>query len=215
MKRVALHLAAVLLLTFAIPQLASAGVTLDFGLKGGVALANILETWNGEKYPSTSPVIGPVVGGFAAFNLNKVLTLQPEVYFLTQGGIWEETNFDLVQKWEHVYKYIHVPVLAKVHLVPDGKMVPILFAGPSVDFLLSANRKYWEDGVLVEEGDYDSKKTNFSAVFGGGVEFKMEKVTLILDVRYALGLTNILVNDAEENWSLKTRGLMFMAGIGF
>ena len=215
MKRAALLLVAVLLLTFAVPQLASAGVTFDLGLKGGVAIANILETWNGEKFPTTSPVIGPVVGGFAAFNLNKVLTLQPEVYFLTQGGIWEETNLDLTQKWKHVYKYVHVPVLAKVHLIPDGKMVPILFVGPSVDFLLSANRKYWEDGVLVEEGDYDSKKTNFCVVFGGGVEFKMEKITLVLDVRYDLGLTNILGGDAEENWSLKTRALMFLAGIGF
>ena len=57
------------------------------------------------------------------------------------------------------------------------------------------------------------KSTDFSAVFGTGLEYAMNKITLILDVRYNLGFTNI--NIKGEETSIKNKAWMFMLGIGF
>jgi hypothetical protein len=149
-------------------------------------------------------------------NLSRTLAIQPEAYYLTQGGTYLDsisgTEFKYIDRWN----YIHVPVLAKLRFMPDKKLTPVLFAGPAVGILLSAHYKYFVDGV--EEFDKDIKaafkSTNFSAVFGGGVEYKMDKIMLLLDIRYDLGLANIdSSNDPTDE--LKTRALMVMVGVGF
>jgi len=89
-------------------------------------------------------------------------------------------------------------------------------AGPAVSILLSAHYKLFIDDV--EQYDKSSteylKKTRFSVFFGGGLEYQMDKLKLLLDIRYDLGLTNI---DAENDPTdqLKTRAFMFMVGVGF
>lgn len=217
MKKASLVFLSVLLLAAFFPRPAAAEVTFDLGIKGGVSLANTMELYDGEKFPTTSPLISPVFGGFVAINLNNVFTFQPEVHYLMNGGIWEEEFGGIAQKWKHTYRYIHVPLLAKFHLIPKGKAIPILFAGPAVDLLLSTNDKYWEDGVLIFDGAFEEplKKMSLSAVLGGGVEFKMDTLLVVLEVRYNLGLNNIVKDPGEFNYSLKTKALMIMAGVGF
>ncbi len=38
---------------------------------------------------------------------------------------------------------------------------------------------------------------------------------LILDIRYDMGLSNILKAEYADDWSIKNKALMFVAGIGF
>jgi hypothetical protein len=214
MKKAFLVCLSVLVLVAFVPRPAAAEVTFDLGIKGGISFAKTMEIYDGEKYSSRA-LKGPIFGVFAAINLSKLLTFQPEVYLATQGGIWGE-DMDGSFKWEHAVKYIHIPLLAKFHLIQEGKMIPILFMGPSVDFLLSAKEKFWIDGVLEDEGSFKEylKSLHFSAVFGGGVEFMMEKLMLVLEVRYCLGLVNTL-KDPDPGQSYKYRTLMVMAGVGF
>ena len=202
-------------LTF-VPRQAEAEVTFDLGLKGGISFANTLEVYEGTKYPTTSALTGPVFGVFVSINLNKTFSFQPEAYLLTQGGIWEDEFEDVAYKWEHAVRYIQVPLLAKIHLVQDKSMTPVLFAGPAVDILVSANERAWIDGVL----DYDEsfkdyvKGLHVGAIFGGGVEFKLETLMLSLEVRYNLGLVNT-IKDPDPGQSYKYRTLMVLAGVGF
>jgi hypothetical protein len=95
-----------------------------------------------------------------------------------------------------------------------GKTIPVIFAGPAINFNLSAKGKIFEDDVLVDEYEFKDwvKSPTLSLVFGGGAEMKMEKFMLILDLRYDLGLTNP-VEFPDENVKFGT--LMFMVGIGF
>ena len=212
MKKRMLVLTVVLLVAAFVPQPVAAAVDIDLGVKAGVSLASYKWTDSSASESLTRPVFGV----FFAFNLNKTFAIQPEVYYLTHGGTGSYDFEGTTYKWDDTYNYIHVPVLAKVRLMPNGKLTPIIFAGPAVGFLLSARSKYYVDGVLEDDMDIkeDLKSTNFSVVFGGGVEYKLDKLMLVLDIRYDLGLANIdSWNDPTD--TLKTRALMFMVGVGF
>ena len=199
-----------------VPRQAEAEVTFDLGLKGGVSFANTTEVYDGVKYPTTSALVAPVFGAFVSINLNKMFAFQPEAYLLTQGGIWEEDFEEMTFKWEHAVKYIQVPLLAKVRLVQDKTLTPVLFAGPAVDILVSANERFWIDGVLEYDQSFKDyvKPLHVGAVFGGGVDFKLDKVMLCLEVRYNLGLVNT-IKDPDPGQSYKYRTLMVLAGVGF
>lgn len=211
MKKVLVVFAVVLLLATFAPQRASAEVTFDLGVKGGLSLAKIkLDEVEAEDFGSLKK---PVVGAFFSLNLNDFFSVQPEIWLIQHGGSMEDVLKEAVYKYELVFSYIHIPVLAKVRLMKEGQVKPILFAGPAVGFLTKAVERYYIDGVLDEEADVKEylKSTNFGAVFGGGVEFVMDKLLLILDIRYNLGLANI--NDGEE--SIKANAVLITAGIGF
>jgi len=211
MKKGLVVLSAFLLVAAFVPRPAAAAV--DFGLKGGLALSNL--TWTGggpaESYDNVQK---PVFGAFVAFNLSPMFAVQPEVYYWTGGASAEETDGTDTYKMELLFNYIHVPVLAKFRF-GTGQLKPILFAGPAVSFLTTATEKMYFNGVLEDEMDVKPflKGTDFSAVFGTGLEYAMNKITLILDVRYNLGLTNI--NLKGEETSIKNKAWMFMLGIGF
>ncbi len=213
MKKGLLVFAVALLFAAFVPRPVAAAINIDLGVKAGVSMASY--KWRDFTSASKS-LTRPVFGAFFAFNLSKSFAIQPEVYFLTQGGTWLDEGAVISQKWVDLYKYIHVPVLAKFRFMPDKKWTPILFAGPAVGFLLSAHQKYYEDGVEVWDKDNKPwfKSTNFSVVFGGGVEYKLEKLMLVLDIRYDLGLANIDAGGIAID-TLKTRALMFMLGVGF
>ena len=197
------------------PRPAGAQATFDFGLRGGVSMAKI--TWADEEESDPSGnLLQPMFGIFLAVNFNKFFTFQPEIYYLTNGGKWEETFEGYDYEWIDKLPSIHIPLLAKFHLMPDNSLKPILFAGPALDFILSAKEWFYEDGTLIYEDEFTDyiKKTNFSLVFGGGIEAALDKITLILDVRYVIGLTNLIkVPDPGE--TVKTKALMIVGGIGF
>jgi hypothetical protein len=213
MKKVLGVFVAMLILAAFVPRPAVAGVTFDLGIKGGISLARVNWVDLGVEDPSTM-LTQPVFGAFVAINLNQVFTVQPEVYLLTRGGKWSEPIGESINTWTEKWKFIHIPLLAKVHLMQGGKTIPVLFAGPAVNFNLSAKGKVFTDGAL--DYDYEFKEyvksPTLSLVFGGGAEMKMEKIMLILDIRYDLGLTNP-VKFVDENAKFGT--LMFMVGIGF
>ena len=188
MKRCVVVCAVVLLLAAfaAVPAAAAAAVDFDMGIKAGVSMA----TYKWTDSETSQSLTRPVFGVFAAFNLNKSFAIQPEIYYLVLGGVSQDDFDGTNYKYIDYDNYIHVPVLAKYRFMPDKKLSPVLFAGPALSFLLSAHYKFLLDGV--EQYDKSStaflKKTRFSAVFGGGLEYQMDKLKLLLDVRYDLGL---------------------------
>jgi hypothetical protein len=213
MKKVLGVLCAFLALAAFAPRPASAA-SIDLGFKGGLSLSNLNWTGGGpaDEYCNLNK---PVFGAFLAFNLDPTFAVQPEVYLWQGGACWEEEYEGYEYRADLIFTYIHVPVLAKVHLIKEGKVRPILFAGPAVSFLTKAVQKFYEDGVLMEEDDIKEylKGTDISAVLGGGLELTLSKIMLVLDVRYNLGFTNI--NNKGDETSIKNKAIMIMAGIGF
>jgi hypothetical protein len=201
------------LLGVCMPGPAAAEVTLDLGVKGGISLAKAVWVDEGLEDPSTL-LLQPVIGAFVSFNVSKAFALQPEVYFLTRGGEWTEEGPETTTKWVEKWGYVHIPVLAKLRLKPGSKTVPVLFVGPALNFNLSASGKIYEDDVLVDEYEFAEyvKSPTWSFVFGGGAEIRMNKLLLVFDVRYDLGLTNPITYIDEE---VKLGTWMVMVGIGF
>ena len=153
-----------------------------------------------------------MVGAFYTFSFGPKFAIQPEAYYATNG---EKESFpeDSFIIYKERLNYIHVPVLFKFKF-GEGGFTPLLFAGPYLSFLMSGTGTEYEFNE-----SYDAKPSHKSTVyglsFGLGLEKKLAKVMLVLDVRYNLDLVRNDIADIKEPWSSKTRVLTFMIGIGF
>lgn len=212
-----------LLLTMFMPRPALSETTFDLGIKGGVSFARF---WVGGPEPvvtrlTENALVRPVLGVFFSINLNKAFAIQPGIYYLTHGGAEEFEDIDNpgdFYKDRVIFNYLHVPVLAKLRLMQNVKATPVVFAGPAVEVLLSAKSKSWLNGVPQEDEDFTSalKRLAFGLDFGLGVEYLLNKVLLVFDVRCALGLSNIA--GSEDNIldvKFKTRTFLATVGVGF
>ena len=168
---------------------------------------------SGDEIEGLDSKIGLALGGFVDVPLgtNSPLSIRGEVGLVNKGAKAEEGSATLKLNLD----YIEVPVMVKYNIPVEGNLMPNLFAGPVVGFLMSAKQKYEFDG---DEEEMDVKEflksTDFSLCFGGGVDIVMgTSSVLTLDVRYELGLTNVL--DQDGDGELKNNAFMFGVGWGF
>jgi hypothetical protein len=208
MKKAVLVLAVVLLVTAFFPQEAAAKIDFTLGLRAGVSMSNI--SWSDDDGTEHS-LVKPTFGLVGAFPLSQVLAIQAEIDYVTMGEWWEEEPWKTIE----TYNYLQIPVLLRAHLVRGGSTRPFLLAGPVVGFLMSAHHKDYFNGELDDDTDateYHSS-TDFGAAFGAGTDFMVKKLKLFVDIRYYLGLSNTYSD--SEMFSMKTRALLFAAGIWF
>ncbi len=205
MKRALVVFVAVVALAAFVPQDLGAGV----GFKGGLNFATWKYVGPLDLESAFVNLKGPVVGGFFSLGLGPV-AIQPEIYYSRRGVRLEEAP-----AWmEFQLNYVEVPVLVKITVLP-GPFGPYLAAGPYGSFLLTA-KGLMSDGDLEVSEDIksDFKSTDYGLVFGGGIEFKLAVVKLIVEGRYTMGMANI-VADPGEGESAKNKGFSVLVGIGF
>lgn len=218
MKKGLSLLSAVLILGALLPGPLAAEGAFDWGVKGGLALSK--NTWS--TGPKSGTLSKPVLGAFLSFSLSKTLAIQPEVFFLIAGGRDEWEVGGVTARYDSLQTFIHVPVLAKIRFIKEGRWTPTIFAGPAANFLLSTKGRYYEDGEFIYEDPEEEvreyfgvRNVTYSLVFGGGAEWKLnDKMILVLDIRYSLMLTRLNGVDFEAG-SWTTNALMFMMGVGF
>jgi hypothetical protein len=205
---------AVLIVAAVGPRTVFAAADFDLGLKGGLSLAQIRFTGDVSS-EGLSLLAKPVFGAFFAYHISPMFSIQPEIYFLTQGTLRDQTIGDTELRTEQVLGYIDIPILAKARFMAGRSARPVVFAGPAVSFLTKATQRFYTNGALGDEYDLKPflKGTNFSAVFGAGLEYSLKKVFLVLDVRYDLGFVDI--DTKSETVFMKTRALLLMVGVGF
>ncbi len=184
----------------------------DFGIKGGLNLSWYAVTAEPGFEWTSHNLTGFTVGAFYTFSLGPKFAIQPEAYYATYGEKESDPGDSFIYYKEQL-NYIHVPVLFKFKL-GEGGFTPILFAGPYLSFLMSATGTDYEFEESFDVKPYH-KSTVYGLTFGLGLEKKLEKVLLVLDVRYNMDLVRNDVADVEEPWSSKTRVWTFMVGIGF
>jgi hypothetical protein len=196
MKKGILLCALVLFLAAVLAAPALAATKINFGLKAGASFSNV--KWSDDDGSETM-LVQPTFGGFILVPLGSTLAIQPEVNYIVHGEKWE----DVTEK----FSYIQIPVLVRVKLMQEGKIVPVLFAGPSVGFLMTAN----ESGF----GDVTEffKSTDFGAVVGVGGVFGQGNMKGLVDLRYLFGFTNNYA--AELGYSMKTAAFVLSAGVIF
>lgn len=159
---------------------------LQFGVKGGLNLANL----SGDV-SDTKMKIGFMVGGFASYEVNEQLSVQPELMF-SQAGCKYDIGSDT---YKINLNYIVLPVMVKYSFGDIN-----LQAGPQIGFLLSAE----DDGEDIKDG---MKSVDFGLNIGAG--YQMDKIGI--EARYNLGLSNI--NDGTGE--VKTNGIQILVSYKF
>ena len=198
MKKSLLVCAAVVILAGLVSSPVAAATKFSFGVKAGVSLAD--NKWSddtGEEKALTRLTFG----GFAIYNLTPTLSIQPEINYLMTGEWWDITDSTNIEE----FTYLHIPVLLKARLMKEGKVIPVVFAGPSIGFLLKARDQNKDVKVFF-------KDTDFGADFGVGAEMGAGNMRLLFDLRYYLGLANVW---RGPSFSMYNRTFILTAGLIF
>ncbi len=181
------------------------------GIKAGINLANL----SGDDIEETDMKIGLAVGGFITYGFTEMFAVQPEVLFMMKGAEYTETDpliGDITAKFK--LNYIEIPVLVKVMIPTTGNVKPVIFAGPAVGFLMSANVEAEALGISIDDDIKDETKSiDFGLAFGAGVGFEITQGTITLDARYTLGLTTI--DDTADEFDVKNGVISIMGGFSF
>lgn len=165
------------------------------GLKGGMNLSN----FGGARVIKSDYNTGMNVGAYISIPVAGTLSIQPELLLSRKGG--NRTAYDdsdmpvdgFVAPPIRTYingratsDYLEIPLLFKLDAADPGDRVrPVLFAGPSVGFLLST-KSDWHGYQLEEEYQDHLNSTELGLVIGGGVEV----AGLSIDARYNLALSS-------------------------
>jgi hypothetical protein len=211
-------------LLFALLLLAATAVQAQLGIKGGISLASLAEEAfsSSEEYDATS-YLGFQGGLFAELPISDGFAIQPEILFIQKGGKLEgllgETNLR--------YNYLEVPILAKIKAgSTDGSGIGLFFyGGPFVSYALNGSIE--REGALIDgkididfndsnDDEINQRRIDWGAAFGLGVNLG----PLLVDLRYDLGINNLLDDDlgtqgADNEPYLRTRSIGLTLGYVF
>ena len=157
------------------------------------------------------------IGGFFNFALNKVLSLEPEIYFTQKGTQHSEDIAAGVLTSSINLSYIEIPFLLKlsIPLGEDFLVRPRIFGGPTVAYKLSAkfiNRFESYGGSEDETADLgDIKRWETGMIVGVGADFDVKGGVFTADVRYGWSLATISTDPPDK----RNKVLRFMIGFAF
>lgn len=176
---------------------------IQFGVKGGINFTNMTSDFIIDKEYET----GFYIGILAEIPFGSKFSLQPEVFYSTQGTKGKDILLTVPYPGapavppidiEYNLDYIQIPILAKIYLINNLS----LELGPSFNFLVNDERAYANSSVTAIGQSFE---------FGGvaGVSYKI-KSGFFANARYFTGFTDAL----EEDY-LESRNYGFSIGIGY
>ncbi len=182
---------------------------MQIGPKAGLNIANVVG--DDVEVLNLDSKTGFNGGIFFMFQFGDLFAIQPEAYYSMKGATYKEDGGELTLTLD----YFEVPLLLKLIIPVEGSNIrPSIFAGPAIGFNTTAKVKVEFDGES-EEVDLkdDTKSTDFSLVFGGGLGFMVGNNELGFDIRYILGLSSI--DDSSDEVDLKNTAFSFNVYFGF
>jgi hypothetical protein len=201
MKKIIIALACVLAVS---TNLAFGQLHLKVGPKIGYN-ASILSTSIDEV--SSQFKSGFQLGVFV--RLGTKMYLQPEVYYTTQGGVFEGP----ASSWKQTITLgsLDVPLLAGISFFNTDMLNVRIHAGPVASFIV--NRKIEDEGTVGPVKESDIKNINWYLQAGAGID--VWKFTL--DIRYQLGLNKIISDVTIQNQTVdfNTSNNVWVVSLGF
>lgn len=196
------------------------------GIRGGFSMFTV------KNFPVAQEGLrledGVVFGNFNAISfeigLSPMFAIQPEVNYIQKGGKLKssgESDFSLRVKMD----YLETPLLAKLRL-GKGPFKGYVIAGPSVGYALNGETKLTIDDFRTKDKiefddtfGSDGRKDNrwdFSAIAGGGVQYKIGPGSIVLDARLAYDFNdyNKFEGSAPDSHK-KTRWEGLSASLGY
>jgi hypothetical protein len=160
---------AVLVILVLVASVASAQL-INAGPKVQLNFANL----GGDRTTGLTSATLVSFGGFATYKVDPINIVGEVLY--------DQKGCSLVNTL--TLGYLGINVLASYPIPMEGNLKPMVFAGPSVGFLMSAS----QGGVDVKNS---VAGTDFGIIIGAGASYKLGTGAILLDVRYSLGLANI------------------------
>ena len=100
----------------------------QFGLRVGGNSAKLTGNDLEDIEATVKSKVGFVGGVFLAFNLGKMITIEPEILYTMKGGTVEDTTGEYSEK---IYgDYLEIPLLIKVKIPLPGIKPVVLFLCP-------------------------------------------------------------------------------------
>lgn len=173
--------------------------SLSGGLKVGLNVADMY----GDDISAAE--VRPLFSGgvFLTYRPSEILAIQPEVNFTMKGAEVSRSALGGDTPSSYEFGYLELPLLFKAYLPGSLAGRPNLFAGPALGIKLYGE----DDGADLDDS---VQPTEASMVFGGGLEIPFGRRSLILDLRYTLGLTDTFDNAGD----LDARTGTFAASVG-
>jgi hypothetical protein len=221
------HWTGTLLLVLAFAFSASAQTT--FGVKSGVAIQKVY----------TSDGLGAVAPNFQnltefQFGVNAdvpvfgALSFQPELLYTTKGfgldqGFEQElfgTQVPLEASAKSKFRYLEVPLLAKVTFGDPSGPQAYFVAGPTFGYALSGQLQtrarvlvsFDLPNVDINLNDINYERLEIGAAVGAGVQFPVGPLKLFADARYQRGFTELYDIPLVEE-KVRNTGVAISAGL--
>ena len=166
-------------------------------------------------------------GVFAQFALTDWAMIQPELTMVERGAVVETRRIGGADAPQEVretleLRYVTVPVLAKLRGPTWGRLRPSVFVGPSVGISMAPSSVSALQSVTGEDAtqsrDVSVQQTEVAAVTGVELSYALsDGRALLLDLRYACGLTNVVPTDetVAPDASIHSRTLSLSLGYVF
>ncbi len=142
--------------------------------------------------------------------LGKKIYVQPEVNWLTRGGVFKNDQAAQPIKEEIDIKTIEIPVLVGWRIINLGVANIRILAGPSASIVQNNEIKTFEgEGYIAPIKDSDIKDMIWGFNIGGGVDVLM----FTIDVRYQMGLNEVITK--VENFDFNSKSNVFAVSLGW
>lgn len=195
-------------------SVAPAQTPLSLGLQAGVNFANS----STDPDLSLSSKTGMMVGGFVEVPLSPVIYITGEVFYIQKGAELSLLGFDSKFKLD----YLEIPILLKAKFDAQG-FTPFVFAGPNFGINVSSEieASYGGFGGSADIKDW-VESLDMAIDFGAGGEIPVAPTTsLVVSIRYSLGLTDAFKEPADpdfsdfSNMTWKNTGVQLVVGVRF
>jgi hypothetical protein len=186
-----------------------------FGVKGGLNLAKLkFSEENADQWKSDP---GFQAGLFCTLKLNKMIMIQPEIYYVSKGVRINDTYFDLEMASTVKLDYIEVPLLLKVLLLPGKRALqPALFVGGYWAYNISAKSTFEFAGERVEDDIKEQITQEDHGILAGiSIDWKTGIGKIVLDFRFSLGMKTLRKDGEEDEFKVKNKSMAFMIGYSF
>lgn len=150
----------------------------NFGLKTGLNISNLT---GGDA--DRNNIFNFHVGGFAEFELNEKISLQPELLYSRQGS---EAQNSIKIKLD----YLAIPLMAKYYLSEKFSIE----AGPQMSFLI--NDKVEFNDSSIPDAETDASSFDFGLNLGFGYNINSN---IFMQARYNYGVTTVVENPDVKN----------------
>ncbi|MFH1161650.1 MAG: porin family protein [bacterium] len=129
--------------------------------------------------------------------IGKRVYVQPELYYTTQGGVFESN----LNNWKQTVKLgsLDVPVLVGFKLINNDNLNLRILAGPMASFVVNKTVADTPGGITGPIEDADINDINWAIQAGAGIDLWF----LTFDIRYQIGLNNLIKEINTQSVSSK------------